>query len=95
MKPAFRSRVALSAAFAQGDRDVIAMAIATTSSPPASPCGACRQVLFELAPDAQLFLCNPDGELDVTSVREMLPRAFTPSSLANGTKPARRARVQP
>jgi len=78
-------RVALAAAYAAGHRDIGAMAVATTTSPPASPCGGCRQVLMELAPDAVLYLCNPDGEVDETTVRALLPRAFTPSALDNGT----------
>jgi cytidine deaminase len=44
------------------------------------PCGACRQVLVELIPDADIVYTT-GGELGVTTVRELLPAAFVPESL--------------
>ncbi|MEW5849547.1 MAG: cytidine deaminase [Myxococcota bacterium] len=75
-------RVAMAAAVAQGRRDFVSMAIATLSSPPGSPCGSCRQFMHELAPDLELILCNPDGEVEYTTVGALLPRAFGPRALA-------------
>src|SRR5690606_17199860 len=48
----------------------------TESSPPASPCGACRQVLFEFSPDATVYLVNGTGEVIVTRVADLLPLGF-------------------
>ena len=41
-------RVALTAAIAQGQRNFVAIAVATENG--GSPCGACRQVMAELGP---------------------------------------------
>ncbi|MFO7544994.1 MAG: cytidine deaminase [Trueperaceae bacterium] len=48
----------------------------TESSPPASPCGACRQVLFEFSPNAAVYLVNGAGEVIVTRVADLLPLGF-------------------
>ena len=53
----------------------------TLASPPASPCGACRQVLYEFGPDAQVVCSNDQGETRVSTVRELLPGAFGPEDL--------------
>jgi cytidine deaminase len=74
-------RVAIGSAVAAGELDFVAMAVATQSSPPASPCGACRQVLNELAPQAVLLLCNPTGEVRQTTVADLLPWAFEKTAL--------------
>ena len=73
-------RNAVAAAVSAGCRDFTALAVVTRTSPPASPCGACRQVLIEFG-DFPVILANPAGERVITSVGELLPRAFTPRSL--------------
>lgn len=77
-------RVAMSSAVAAGKRDFVAMAIATDSVPPASPCGSCLQFMSELGPGMRLLLCNPHGDVEQTHVEELLPRAFGTSSLKSG-----------
>ena len=44
-------RTAIGVAVAAGQRELRAVAVATSASPPSSPCGACRQVLLEFAAD--------------------------------------------
>jgi cytidine deaminase len=73
-------RNAVAAAVAAGAAKLVAVAVVTATSPPASPCGACRQVLAEFA-DMTVILSNPEGEYSVTSVAELLPRAFDPDVL--------------
>jgi cytidine deaminase len=68
-------RHAVAAAVASGTAVVAGIAVVTDTSPPASPCGACRQVLAEFG-DFPVILANPGGERVVTSVGELLPRAF-------------------
>ena len=70
-------RHAVAAAVAAGACGVEALAVATGTSPPVSPCGACRQVLAEFG-DFPIVLANPDGEQKITSVAELLPDAFGP-----------------
>ena len=73
-------RHAVAAAVAVGARRVEALAVATGTSPPVSPCGACRQVLAEFG-DFPVILANPAGEQKITSVAELLPDAFGPEQL--------------
>ena len=74
-------RVALFYALAHGARDIQHVAIVTGAAAPSSPCGACRQILFEFAADATITSTVPGGQLLRTSVRELLPHGFDASSL--------------
>lgn len=72
-------RNAVTSAIAAGRRRFRALAVATSSSPPAAPCGVCRQVLLEFVPeDEELpILCvNDAGEREVVTLSELVPRAF-------------------
>jgi len=53
----------------------------TESEEPASPCGGCRQVLFEFAPDADVYLVSHRGLVVATTVKDLIPGAFGPSKL--------------
>ena len=65
-----------------GTRRFTHLHVVTHASPPSSPCGACRQVLYEFGPDAQVVMSNSEGETLTTTVRELLPGAFGPEDLA-------------
>ncbi len=43
-----------------------------------SPCGNCRQMLFEYCPDIQVILNDNDGKLIKVSIRDLLPFAWKP-----------------
>lgn len=70
-------RVTLFKAYSDGIRDIKALAVAANTDEPVSPCGACRQVILELAKDATIYLSNRDGSkiLKMTS-DELLPYGF-------------------
>lgn len=69
-------RNAVAAAVAAGVRPV-AVAVVTDGRPSAAPCGACRQVLFEFAPDMPVILAGPAGEPDrILALAELLPDGF-------------------
>jgi cytidine deaminase len=74
-------RVAVFSARAQGKGKVQAIAIVTSSGAPATPCGVCRQVLWELARDAEVVAEDGKGGRLVQTVRELLPRPFGPEDL--------------
>jgi cytidine deaminase len=74
-------RVALFGAIAAGVHSFRALVVVTDASPPAMPCGACRQVLNEFAPGLPIVAANTAGARVDTSLAELLPRSFGPSSL--------------
>ncbi|AFZ65845.1 cytidine deaminase [Deinococcus peraridilitoris] len=59
-----------------GQRTFTEVVVYSEASPPASPCGACRQVLFEFAPEAQVTCVNHLGEVLSLQVKELLPHGF-------------------
>lgn len=73
-------RVAIGAAVASGVRRFRRIAVVSDSEPPAAPCGACRQVIFEFAPDADVLAVGPRSSHRWT-MRELLPAAFSGSQL--------------
>ncbi len=74
-------RNAVFQAVAKGARKVVAAVVYTPTATPAPPCGACRQVLFEFGPDAEVVsICDGKGRLR-RRVRDLLPEAFGPSDL--------------
>ena len=66
---------------AGGNRRIKRVHVYTEASPPSTPCGACRQVLFEFGPDAQVVCFNHKREHRAWTVRELLPGAFGPEDL--------------
>lgn len=69
-------RVAVFAGVARGYRCFRRVAIVTDAPAPTPPCGACRQVLWEFAPVAEVVLANLSGHVVKYSMRELLPHAF-------------------
>ena len=69
-------RSAVFAAVTEGDRQFEKIAIFSSCSPPATPCGACRQVLNEFAPDLKIICANDHGEVNSYQLSELLPKGF-------------------
>ena len=69
-------RVALFKAVSEGERQFTAIAITTAGDEPVPPCGACRQVLWDLAGDIEVILFNRHFEFKTMSLSELLPEAF-------------------
>lgn len=62
--------------------DFVALALCADTEQPASPCGACRQVISELFPsDAPIYLSNLKGDIKETTAAELLPFAFSKKDL--------------
>ena len=67
-------RTAMFAAVTAGDREFVTIAVhGDAASTP--PCGACRQVLSELAPELRVVWTR-DGELVVSPIGELQPEPF-------------------
>ncbi|MBZ5716073.1 cytidine deaminase [Nannocystis pusilla] len=75
-------RVALFYALTHGADAIESIAVVTGADRPAAPCGACRQILFEFAAEADLVLVTTGGAELRTRVRDLLPFAFDASFLA-------------
>jgi len=69
-------RLAVAAAVHAGHHDFAALAVVTESSPPARPCGLCRQTLSEFERDLPILCVNEDGVREETTLAELFPAAF-------------------
>jgi cytidine deaminase len=70
-------RAAIAAAVAaEGPRPRVLTVAVHADTPSCSPCGACRQVIAELGPDA-VVVYRRDGRLVRRTIAELLPDAFT------------------
>jgi cytidine deaminase len=70
-------RVALLTALAAGIRGFEAVAVATQSEIPATPCGPCRQLLWEYTGDIDVILANTTGVVRRFKLSQLLPEPFT------------------
>lgn len=73
-------RTAMSAAVLAGARALEEVAVCTDASPPSSPCGACRQFLYEFAADpasVTVTAVNGKGERRSWTLAELLPDGFS------------------
>ncbi len=72
------------AAVSAGLRDFVLLAIVSSAETPTPPCGACRQVLVELAPRAEII--SIAGGLELRwRLTDLIPNAFLPSSMNGPT----------
>jgi cytidine deaminase len=75
-------RVAVFTAVARGFRCFKRVVVVTDTDTPTPPCGACRQILWEFAPDAEVVLANLAGKVLRFTMRELLPHGFDAKQLA-------------
>ena len=62
--------------------DFVSLAIVADTDEPCSPCGACRQVLWELFPlNAPIYLGHLKNEIKHVTAKELLPFAFNGEDL--------------
>jgi cytidine deaminase len=55
--------------------EIRAVAVVNDHGVPCSPCGACRQVIYEFGPDATVFFQGTEGEKQA-HITELLPEGF-------------------
>ena len=67
---------AIQAMASAGERTFTELVVYADAPTPATPCGACRQVLFEFSPAAQVFCVNAQGQVLSHAVADFLPHAF-------------------
>lgn len=68
-------RTAMAKAISQGDRDFVAIAIASDSEE-AWPCGMCRQFLYEFCPQIRVICGKDEDHLRTYTLQELLPEGF-------------------
>ncbi|ACJ35131.1 MAG: cytidine deaminase [Anoxybacillus sp.] len=75
-------RTALFKAYSEGDHEYAMLAVVADTERPVPPCGACRQVIVELCdPNMPVVLANMKGDVQETTVKELLPGAFSKEDL--------------
>jgi len=67
---------AIQAMASAGERGFAELVVYADAPTPATPCGACRQVLFEFSPRAQVFCVSAQGQVLSHTVADFLPHAF-------------------
>jgi cytidine deaminase len=69
-------RTAIFKAISEGERKFKAIAIASDSQDFISPCGACRQIIFDHCGEIDIICTNSKQEYKVFKTSELLPNAF-------------------
>lgn len=73
-------RVAIFKAVSEGEQEFEVISVVTDNG--GSPCGGCRQVMAEFGLDTVVLMADGSGKLvKETTVKELLPEAFTPDHL--------------
>ena len=72
-------RIALFKALTDGKKNFVAVAVVARCGGGPMPCGACRQLLREYAPDARVFIADSAAlkKIRAFTVKGLLPSAFT------------------
>ena len=75
-------RTALVKAVSEGHRDDFSrLAVVGNSKDYCWPCGACRQMLYEFAPELRVLAARGDGDFQTVPLSRLLPHGFGPKSL--------------
>ena len=70
-------RVALLTALAAGDREFTAIAVVTQSDEPGTPCGPCRQLMWEYCGDIDVTIANLAGKRIDYKLSTLFPHPFS------------------
>lgn len=74
-------RLAVFKAISEGEREFDAVAVVADTDRLTPPCGACRQILWEFCPGAEVILSNLGGKIKVHRLADLFPEAFDASFL--------------
>jgi cytidine deaminase len=82
-------RTAVFKAVSEGDRNFKAIAVVSDDPGFTPPCGACRQVLMDLAGNIDFLMINGKGDVKVLKMNKLLPHAFGQKNLERTRKKSR------
>lgn len=74
-------RTALCKAVSEGKRRFDTLAVTANTEDFCTPCGICRQMLYEFSPDLRVLCGSRDRSHTVHSLKELLPCAFSAKDL--------------
>ncbi|MBE6991208.1 MAG: cytidine deaminase [Ruminococcaceae bacterium] len=74
-------RCALSTAVADGCREFETIAVISSADDYCSPCGICRQLIFEFGQDTRVLCARNSEDYKEYKISELLPLGFGPSNL--------------
>ena len=77
-------RVALLKALSEGERTFTRIAVVTNADEPATPCGACRQLLWEYCGNISVQMQSLNGSALTIRLEELFPRPFGSGYLSTG-----------
>ena len=75
-------RVAVFKAISEGARKFRRIAVAADTEALTPPCGACRQILWEVCGDIEIALINSRGQSEALRLRDLFPRPFDATFLS-------------
>ncbi len=79
-------RTAIFKAISEGEHDFAAIAVyADTGANLISPCGACRQIISEFCPNAEVIMCNGEKNYRIMTPGQLLPFSFGDKDLKKPT----------
>ena len=70
-------RTAIFKAVSEGQRDFESIAIVSSGGEETFPCGICRQVMAEFAPEMKIILRDEAGKECIYTLMELLPKSFS------------------
>ncbi len=70
-------RTAVFKAVSEGQREFEAIAIVSSGGGETFPCGICRQVMAEFAPEINVILRDEEDNEHIYPLMELLPKSFT------------------
>ena len=79
-------RTAIFKALSDGYRSLKAIAVVSDLDDFVPPCGACRQVLVDLAGNIDVIMADNKGHTKVMKVTDLIPLPFTPKMLRRARK---------
>ncbi len=69
-------RVAIAKAVSEGNKKFKRIVVIADSQRPCPPCGICRQMLYEFAPNIEVIMANLKGDISSKNISELLSNAF-------------------